>query len=86
MLMGQPSPGLTRINRMNIAELTEYMVKLSTEADRLKLKMTELQARAEPPQDRVANLDEQVKRLDALRQIAQTRLADKMKRKERYDR
>ena len=86
MLMGMPSPGLTRINRMNIEELTDYLQKLSTEGDRLKLKLGELQARQEPPADRIAGLNDQIKRLDALRQVAQTRLADKMKRKERYDR
>ncbi|MEX0775416.1 MAG: hypothetical protein WD042_06845 [Phycisphaeraceae bacterium] len=85
MLMGQPSPGLTRINKMNMAKLAEQIERLKLEKQRLGEKIKRLEAVTPKPAERIATLDSQMRRLGVLEKTARERLVSKEERKERWD-
>jgi hypothetical protein len=77
VLMGEPSPALSKMARMNRADLALQIERLITEATRIKAKVEKLKAHKPCPEERVVALNEQLKRLAALEQTARNKLAVK---------
>jgi predicted RNase H-like nuclease (RuvC/YqgF family) len=82
ILMGEPSPSLTRINRMNMRELADRIETLEREQSHLTAKIERLKAVDPPDAERIAALTTQVARLAALTDVARKRLAGKTERRE----
>jgi peptidoglycan hydrolase CwlO-like protein len=83
--MGEPSPALTQINKMNIEQLTQRIEALEVESGHIGAKIKNL-SHQQPPNDvRIAALTTQKARLAALIQVAQDRLSGKAERREQYD-
>ena len=82
--MGEPSPALTKIARMNTEKLTEHIKTMELEAERLKTKVKNLLAMTPPDEQRAAALTQHRKRLEALLTAARERLSGKLERAEQY--
>lgn len=85
VLMGEPSPSLAKMNRMNRADLALQIDRLKTEAARLVIKVENLKAHKPCPEERVKALTAQLARLAALEQAARNRLAVKELHKAQRD-
>lgn len=83
ILMGEPSPGLARINRMNIAQLAERIDRLKAEAAILAKKIERLKAQDPLPQAEINTVTVQVARLRALEKAARERMDGKSQRRDR---
>ena len=81
MLLGQPSPSLSKINRMNIAELEVRIERLRTESARITKRINNLKRERPVPQNRIDQLTVEIKRLGLLRRAAEKRLEAKLKRR-----
>ena len=82
ILMGEPSPSLAKINRMNMQQLAERIKALETESAHLSAKIERL-SQVEPRDDeKIAALTEQKARLAALADVARKRLSGKAERTE----
>ena len=84
MLMGEPSPALSKIAQMNTAKLREYIQQISVNAEQLKNKIEKLQASDEPDQKRIEELTTQRQRLAVLIKTAAERLQGKLERAKEY--
>jgi len=84
VLMGEPSPALTKIARMNTEKLTEHIKTMEVEAERLKTKIKNLLNMTPPEEQRAAQLTQHRKRLEALITAARERLDGKLERAEQY--
>ena len=82
MLMGEESPSLGKMNRMNAAQLTAHVERLTQEAARLTQKVTNLKAHKPCPEEKVAKLTAYLQRLQALEKAARGRLAGKIDRQQ----
>lgn len=82
VLMGEPSPALAKIAKMNSEKLTEYIETLEVEAERLDVKAKNLLNVTPVDEERIADLHKQRKRLDALMEVARERLSGKMERRQ----
>jgi hypothetical protein len=80
IFMGEPSPGLSKINKMNMEQLAERIATLRLESERINTKIANLSTINPPDTDRLAKLRAQGERLAALAQAAQDRLSGKMQR------
>jgi len=83
--MGEPSPAMAKINRMNMAALQAYIERMVAEAKRLDQRVANLEALDEPPAEKIASLRDQRQRVAALAKAAAARLDEKAERKARYD-
>lgn len=81
VLMGEPSPALTKIARMNTEKLAEHIKKMKVEADRLETKVSNLKKITPVDEERVAELTLHRERLAALMTAAAERLSGKLERK-----
>ena len=81
MLMGEPSPALTKIARMNTEKLRVHIKSMVTEAERLGTKIENLSKMPEPDEERIAQLKAHRQRLAALTKAAAERLEGKLERK-----
>lgn len=84
MLMGEPSPALTKIAQMNTAKLREYIKQISVNAEQLKVKIEKLQAAEEPDEKKIEELTTQRQRLAILIKTAAERLQGKLDRAKEY--
>lgn len=84
MLLGEPSPALTKIARMNTEKLQAHIETMLTESDRLRIKIENLSNMTPVDEKRVETLELQVKRLDALMEAAKERLDGKIQRSQGY--
>ena len=84
MLMGEPSPALTKIAQMNTEKLREYIKQISVNAEQLKAKIEKLQAMDEPDQKKIEELTTQRQRLAVLIKTAAERLQGKLTRAQEY--
>ena len=84
MLLGEPSPALTKIAQMNTAKLREYIKQISVNAEQLKAKIEKLQAQDEPDEKKIADLTQQRQRLAILIKTAAERLQGKLTRAQEY--
>lgn len=84
MLMGEPSPALSKIAQMNTAKLRDYIKQNSVNAEQLKAKIEKLQAMDEPDEKRIADLTQQRQRLAILIKTAAERLQGKLTRAQEY--
>ena len=84
MLLGEPSPALTKINRMNTEKLREHIKTMKVEADRLEVKIGNLSAMPEPDEQRIEQLKQHRLRLATLMKAASERLAGKLERSKGY--
>lgn len=84
MLMGEPSPALTKIAQMNTAKLRDYIKQISVNAEQLKTKIEKLQAADEPDEKKIADLTTQRQRLAVLIKTAAERLQGKLERAKEY--
>jgi len=84
MFMGEPSPSLGKIHKMNIAKLTDHIQALSREHERIGEKIKNLQHQEPRDDKRIADLTAQCKRLAALVEAGQQRLAQKEERKKQF--
>ena len=75
LLLGQPSPSIAKIKRMTRSGLALQAERLATEAARVEAKLVRLKAHKPSPQERIALLDQQLKRLSVLEQAAREQLA-----------
>lgn len=80
MLMGEPSPALTKIARMNTEKLRAHIETMKVEAERVTQKIANLQTQPEPDEARIAELTKHRARLEALMGAAAERLAGKLER------
>jgi hypothetical protein len=83
-LLGEPSPSLAKLQRMNTKQLQEHLERLTTEKERLNQKIARLQAMDEPREEQIKNLLEQVARLEALEKLTRERLEEKLRRAKEY--
>lgn len=74
ILLGEPSPSLAKINKMNPAQLAQRIQSLSVEAGRIARKIEHLKLQPTPPQDRIEELSKQFNRLGVLEKTARERL------------
>lgn len=81
MLLGEPSPALTKIARMNTEKLKAHIETMKVEAERLDKKITNLSAIDETDPQRIDELKKHRQRLAALMQAAAERLLGKLERK-----
>ena len=84
MLMGEPSPALTKISQMNTEKLREYIKQISVNAEQLKAKIEKLQAMEEPDAKKIEELTTQRQRLAILIKTAAERLQGKLTRAQEY--
>lgn len=84
MLLGEPSPALTKIAQMNTEKLREYIKQISVNAEQLKAKIDKLQAMEEPDEKKITELTTQLQRLAILIKTAAERLQGKMERAKEY--
>jgi hypothetical protein len=82
MLMGEESPSLGKMNRMNAAQLNAHIERLTQEAARLALKITNLKNHKPCPEEKLAQLTAYHQRLQALEKAARGRLAGKIDRRQ----
>jgi len=87
MLMGEPSPALSKIAQMNTEKLREYIRQISVNAEQLKAKIEKLQAseeQNEQTEQKIAELTSQRQRLAILIKTAAERLQGKLERAKEY--
>lgn len=84
MLMGEPSPALTKIGRMNTEKLRTHIGTLKTELERVEQKIQNLTTMPEPDEKRIEQLREHRQRLAALLKAASERLIGKLERSKGY--
>ena len=84
ILMGEPSPALSKISQMNTAKLRAYIQQTSVNAEQLKAKIEKLNKVEEPDEKRIAELTTQRQRLAVLIKTAADRLAGKLERAKQY--
>lgn len=84
MLMGEPSPALSKIAQMNTAKLSEYIKQISVNAEQLKSKIDKLQAAEEKDEKKIEELTTQRQRLAILIKTAAERLQGKLDRAKEY--
>ena len=84
MLMGEPSPALSKIAQMNTAKLREYIKQISVNAEQLKGKIEKLQAMEEKDEKKIEDLTTQRQRLAILIKTAAERLQGKLERAKEY--
>lgn len=82
--MGEPSPALTKIARMNTEALREHIQTMKQEFERVEQKIANLSSMPEPDQARIEKLKEHRLRLAALTKAAAERLAGKLERSKGY--
>jgi peptidoglycan hydrolase CwlO-like protein len=85
MFMGEPSPALAKIRRMNMADLTAHIERMDTDRDRLKSKVKRLREQTEPPGQKMRILGADIKRLEGLLEEARKLLSNKEDRKKQYE-
>ena len=85
MLLGEPSPSLAKINKMNMAKLEEKIASLKVEQKSISNRLAELNAKDPPPAEKIKLAGEQLARLEALEAAASDRLAGKQERKAVFD-
>jgi chromosome segregation ATPase len=81
MLLGEPSPSLAKINKMNMAKLAEKIVSLEKEQQDLKTRLERLRQLDPPPAEKIAAVTDLLDRLNALHDAAAKRLKEKAARK-----
>eukprot|EP00752_Nemacystus_decipiens_P015017 g13373.t1 len=84
MLMGEPSPALSKIAQMNTAKLREYIKQISVNAEQLKAKIDKLEAKEERDEKKIEELTQQRQRLAILIKTAAERLQGKLDRAKEY--
>lgn len=84
LLMGEPSPALTKIARMNTEKLDAHIKTMQTESERLETKITNLSNIDPPDQERIEQLKAHRERLAAIMEAASKQLAGKLERREQY--
>jgi chromosome segregation ATPase len=85
VLMGEPSPSLGRINKMNMEQLRERIVVLETEAARITTRIKNLSHVQPVDESRIKILQEQIERLEVLAKAAKERLEGKAERSRRFE-
>lgn len=84
MLLGEPSPSLAKIGKMNMEELKERIEALAVEKARIDEKIKNL-SNMQPRDDaRIESLSTQAARLTALSNAAKDRLSGKQDRTSQY--
>jgi len=66
MFLGQPSPSLKRMRKMNSEELSAHIRRLSAEADLIRHKVRRLQTTPDVPADKIQQLENLERRVRAL--------------------
>lgn len=84
MLMGEPSPALSKIAQMNTSKLREYIKQISVNAEQLKAKIDKLEAKEERDEKKIEELTQQRQRLAILIKTAAERLQGKLDRAKEY--
>lgn len=84
ILLGEPSPALTKIAKMNTAKLREHVATMKQEFDRMEKKIANLKAMPEPNEERIEKLNVHRLRLAALMKAASERLIGKLERSKGY--
>lgn len=77
VLLGEPSPSLARILRMNGAQLREKIKSLDEEERQLIARLQRLNKLDDPPAEKIKIVADLLKRLEALRAEAERRLAER---------
>ncbi|MCC6581609.1 MAG: hypothetical protein IT440_14345 [Phycisphaeraceae bacterium] len=80
ILMGQPSPSLAKINKMNMEELKERIASLETEKGHLSHKVEQLSQKEPRDEVKITELKALMSRLGALVNVAKERLEGKVER------
>jgi len=86
MLLGEPSPSLAKINKMNMAKLAEKIASLESELQDLATRLDRLKALDPPPAEKIATVTDLQQRLTALHEAASKRYQEKAARKAIHDR
>jgi len=84
MLMGEPSPSLAKINKMNQEQLLERIESLQRESMHLLNKIERLKPLLPLPVEKIDILITQLARLRMLEKVARDRLSGKQERSEQY--
>ena len=85
MLLGEPSPGLAKINAMNIVKLEAKILQLVEEQKRVGSRIEKLLAREPAPTEHIERNRQQLVRLQALEKAARDRLKEKNRRKAEWE-
>lgn len=81
MLLGEPSPGLAKINSMSTSKLQDKIASLDAEHALLETRLTRLRALDPQPTEKITTIEKLQERLVALRTVATERLKGKLERK-----
>lgn len=81
LLLGEPSPALTKIARMNTEKLTLHIQTMQVEAERLETRIENLSKLDPPDEKKIAQLKAHRDRLLALMEVSRTHLAGKIERR-----
>lgn len=85
IFMGEPSPSLASLDRLNMVGLAQRVERLGEEIARLEQKVDRLKKIDPLPQVKIDQLTQSLTRLAALKKAAQDRLAEKVERKRKWD-
>ncbi|MCE9590474.1 MAG: hypothetical protein K8S99_08125 [Planctomycetes bacterium] len=85
MLLGEPSPSLAALEKMNMAKLAERAQRLTEEARLLGEKLERLKKVKPLPEEKIGLLTQSVARLVILQKAAADKLTEKVERKKRWD-
>ena len=83
--MDMPSPSLSSIKKMNMADLARRIDRLTDEIARVDQKVERLKKMHDSPLKKIEELGSASERLTVLRQAARDQLAMKEERKSRWD-
>lgn len=85
ILLGQPSPSLSKTKKMSMARMADQIERLDTEATRVDQKLKRLRGLTPQPEKKIGELAALLARLRVLRDNAREQLAAKVERKRRWD-
>ncbi len=85
MLLGEPSPALAKIACMNIEKLEAKIESLDQELDHVTAKLGRLASQADPPLEKIETVKGLIQRLNAIKEAATARLAEKRQKKAAWE-
>ncbi len=85
MLLGEPSPALAKIATMNTEKLEAKIASLDQELDHVTAKLGRLASQSDPPTQKIETAKMLIQRLNAIKDVATERLAEKRRRKAEWE-
>jgi hypothetical protein len=85
MLLGEPSPSLSALEKMNMVKLAQRAERLADEVSRMSQKIERLKKVRPLPEQQISQLAKSLVRLKCLQKAASDKLTFKTERKRKWD-